>query len=835
MSEVKEFLGEYALKDVVQNNLFQRKKLTNWKNEPTVEDLMFDIDKARPTHLNQVAKINEWVNLLYAETDKKKIKRGRSGITPKVIRRLAEWRYGSLSTSFLNERKLFQVNATHPNYLQGAIQNELVLNFQFNALIDKVKFINDLVRSAVNEGTAIVRVGWETQTRIDEEEIPVFEYLEPDIYEQEMLSQAIGAVGQETQQLGLEDSSEAESFQSFDPELQESIKASSEFGMPVSAVDTGSTQKIKVERVIKNRPQIKVIPNASLIIDPSCEGEFERAKFVAYQFTTSYSELKQEGIYKNLEDIFSLNAGSETHLNYLGIDDATFQRTSDYGFSTFNFKDKARKRLLAYEYWGYWDIDNTGIVKPIVATIVDGTIIRLEESPFPDNELPFVVIPYLPVKGSVYGEPDAELVKDNQEIIQALTRSMIDIQARSANAQVARPKGFLDTINTKRFNDGEDYEYNPTGMHPSQAIFMHTANEIPQSILTLLQQQYAEAEAATGVKSFQGGLDENAYGQAVQGMSQAITAITQREGDILFRLSKGLEKIGNKILAMNSIWLNEEEHIAITQNEFVPIRREDLAGDFFLNVNIKSNNEAEGKAQQLTFVAQTLGGDVDWSIRKLFISEICKLYNLDSMLSAIQAYEPPPPSELEQQKMQLEVEKLQAELQKLQAEAQYSQARSDYLNAQIGSVQEDIKQKQLDQFEQEYGIENDRKKEVVEAQAEAQGRMKREEREAKDNADLAKTFLNNQAKERMNQANNEARERISRNKPQANQRQNQRKEQPQRNINYNPNSGSNNAIGIDPLSGRTYFNGGGRIPQPFQSGSQGIVKMPDGVGSETDM
>ena len=127
---------------------------------------------------------------------------------------------------------------------------------------------------------------------------------------------------------------------------------------------------------------------------------------------------------------------------------------------------------------------------------------------------------------------------------------MVDINARSANGQVAMPKGFLDIVNKQRFNRGEDYEYNPVA-HPAEAIYMHTANELPQSMLAFQQMQYAEAEAITGVKSFSGGIDGNAYGQVAAGMSQAVTAINQREGDIMFRISKGLEKVGNKILAMN--------------------------------------------------------------------------------------------------------------------------------------------------------------------------------------------------------------------------------------------------------------------------------------------
>lgn len=322
---------------------------------------------------------------------------------------------------------------------------------------------------------------------------------------------------------------------------------------------------------------------------------------------------------------------------------------------------------------------------------------------------------------------------------------MVDIQARSANGQIAIPKGFLDTVNAKKYQSGEDYQYNPITQHPAEAIYMHTAPEVPQSIMLLLQQQYAEAEASTGVKSFQGGIDGNAYGQVVQGMSQAITAMTQRESEILFRLSRGLEEIGNKIIAMNQEWLAEEEVIAVTQSEFIPIKRSDLAGDFFLNVSIKSNSEAEGKAQQLTFVAQTLGGDADWELRKLFILEICRLYNLESMASAISEYEPQP-DPMQQQMMQLEMAELQAKVNKLEAEAEYFRSKGTFVEAQVDDVQADTDQKALNFLEQQSGITHQRNKEVVEAQAHAQNQGKLAQEYLKGQANLAVAKERNKAK-----------------------------------------------------------------------------------------
>ena len=617
----------------------------------------------------------------------------------------------------------------------------------------------------VNEGTAIVRVGWEVEQQTKEREIPVYEYIEADEQGTMLIMQALEQINQEQQQTGVTDSAETETFKNAPPDLQESLKATYEYGMPVIAQDTGQTQIISEVVSTKNRPSVKVINNADLVIDPTCEGDFSKAKFVVYKYQTDLSTLrmmnqKAPNTYNNLK---SLDADSPVDLSDINtlaaLPNEVFSDLLDNNQNiekSFKFKDEARKQITVYEYWGYWDIDGTGIAQAICATIADGKFIKLERNPFPDNELPFVVIPYLPVKESVYGEPDSELIQDNQQISQALTRAMVDINARSANGQVAMPKGFLDIVNKQRFNRGEDYEYNPVA-HPAEAIYMHTANELPQSMLAFQQMQYAEAEAITGVKSFSGGIDGNAYGQVAAGMSQAVTAINQREGDIMFRISKGLEKVGNKILAMNMEWLDEEEVISLTQFQFVTVRREDLKGDFHLAVRIKSNSESEGKAQQLTFMAQTLGEAADWGLRKIMLMEIGQLYNLDTFVSAIKDYEPQPdPIQQEMAQVQLELEK--AKLAKEQAEAEYYQARSAFIDAQIGNTQADTDLKALDFMEQQEGVKHARQREIVQAQAEAQNKGKIATELLKGQNALQKAQMDNDTKRAVADAKGDSKE-----------------------------------------------------------------------------
>ena len=95
-------------------------------------------------------------------------------------------------------------------------------------------------------------------------------------------------------------------------------------------------------------------------------------------------------------------------------------------------KDKLLRRVVAYEFWGYKDIDGNGSLTPIVATWIGDTLIRMEVNPYPDKKLPFVFIPYSPIEFSLYGEPDAELLEENQHISGAILRSIIDLMGRSA-------------------------------------------------------------------------------------------------------------------------------------------------------------------------------------------------------------------------------------------------------------------------------------------------------------------------------------------------------------------------------------------------------------------
>ena len=136
-------------------------KLTGWANEPTVDNLKQDLNNCKASYSHQIAIIDKYMAELRADNLKPRRDRTRSTVQPKLIRKQAEWRYAALSEPFLSESNIFRINPVTYEDNYSAKQNELVLNYQFNTQINKIKFIDDYIRAAVDCGTAIIRVGWE--------------------------------------------------------------------------------------------------------------------------------------------------------------------------------------------------------------------------------------------------------------------------------------------------------------------------------------------------------------------------------------------------------------------------------------------------------------------------------------------------------------------------------------------------------------------------------------------------------------------------------------------------------------------------------------------------
>lgn len=411
--------------------------------------------------------------------------------------------------------------------------------------------------------------------------------------------------------------------------------------------------------VVKNQPTAKVCRNEDIYIDPTCQDDLDAAQFVIYRYETDLSSLKKDGRYKNLERLAKIDTSYDSDF-----------RTEDETF--FRFKDKARKKFVVYEYWGNYDVNEDGIAEPIVCSWVHDVIIRLEANPYPDGKPPFIVVPFNSVPFKIHGEANAELIGDNQKVKTAIIRGFIDNMANSNNSQVALRKGALDPINKKRFLEGQPFEFNGT---PND-FWQGSYNQIPGSAFDMLGLMNNEIESLTGVKSFSGGINAGSLGQTATGARGALDATATRRMNIVRNISENLVKpLMRKWMSYNAAFLEDEEVVRVTNEEFVPVRRDDLEGRIDIDISISTAEDNAAKSQELSFLLQTLGPNEDPSIRREIMADIMELMRMPEQAKRIREYQPQP-DPLQEELKRLELERLALENQKLRSEIERNMARA---------------------------------------------------------------------------------------------------------------------------------------------------------------
>ncbi len=691
----------------VKSGIPEKKIPEGWVNIPTLEDLKQNYKDAKPSHDVQMIKRRTYLDNLNvtgsALIDKKE---GRSSVQPKLIRKHAEWRYAALSEAFLSTPDMFSLKPrTHQDKLSSQ-QNGILLNYQWNNELNKVAFVDEFVRAPVDEGTAFVRIGWESEEKEITKEVPIYEFFP-------VTAQAQLVELQQAAQLQLKDPYAFDAHVS--DHIKEALVLTEKLGKAIYPMFK-EKKSVTEMKLIKNRPTIEVCNSANLVIDPNCEGDIEKAGFAVYSFNTSKGALSKEP-----ERYFNLDK--------IRVDSSSILNAPDHehsGDTAFNFKDDPRAKFTAYEYWGFWDVEGTGTPIAFVATWVNEILIRFEANPYPDQEIPFVDTQYLPVRKSLYGEPDGALLEDNQRIVGAVTRGAIDIMARSANGQKGIRQDALDTVNKAKYDNGDDYEFNPM-INPQQAMVEHTYPEIPNSVGLMLSLQNNEAESITGVKPYSGGISSDALGDVATGIRGVLDAATKRETGILRRYAYTMTKIAKKIIAMNGVFLSDEEIIRVTDEDFVTIRREDLGGNFDIEVSISTAEEDDTKAKELAFMLQTMGNTFPIELSQIVLGDIARLRKMPNLAKRIEDFKPEPDpvqermQQLELAKLELELAELQAKTQKLQTAAKLDLAKAAETGASVGNKQSDTDQKNLDFLEQSSGTKHAR--EIEQNQAQARGNM----------------------------------------------------------------------------------------------------------------
>ncbi len=160
---------------------------------------------------------------------------------------------------------------------------------------------------------------------------------------------------------------------------------------------------------------------------------------------------------------------------------------------------------------------------------------------------------------------------------------------------------------------------------------------------------------------------------------------------------------------MNSEFLEDEEIIRITNEQFIAINRNDLGGKYDIKLNISTAEADEQKGSELAFMLQTMGNTMPPEMSQMILADIAKLRKMPDLAKRIAEYQPQP-DPLAQQKAQLELALLQAQVQNETAKGQENavdvelkSAKTQTELAKARSMHSDSDNKDLDFVDRESG------------------------------------------------------------------------------------------------------------------------------------
>jgi len=352
-------------------------------------------------------------------------------------------------------------------------------------------------------------------------------------------------------------------------------------------------------------------------------------------------------------------------------------------------------------------------------------VIAREESPFGvDVGYPYARGIYKQsIEDDLYdGVPDTLDLEEDQKIIGAVTRGMIDIMAKAANGQTGMAQGMLDPVEERKRQIGQDYKFNPA-IDPTRGIVQEKFPELPQSALQMLAMMQSSMESASGKKMFGEGLNSDSYGQVATGIKSVVDATTQRTMSNVRKFNKPFVEIIKKMAAVNRQFITEDKVIALSDNEFKTIRPNELQSSINIKIEVSTPELDDKTANDLGFLAQTLGESVPMTVKNLILSDIARLKKRPDLAKMLLDIPEPQPTPQEMELHNLQVELLKAQIANEYAKGQENQADSVLKNAKADTevakteVLYSTKDNQdLDFLQKRDGTETKRAKELADAE-----------------------------------------------------------------------------------------------------------------------
>jgi len=210
-------------------------------------------------------------------------------------------------------------------------------------------------------------------------------------------------------------------------------------------------------------------------------------------------------------------------------------------------------------------------------------------------------------------------------------------------------------------------------------------------------------------------------------------SIAMRRMNTVRNISENLIKpLMRKWIAYDAEFLEDEEVVRYTDEEFVTIRKDDLGGYFDMDISVSTAEDNNAKSQELSFMMQTMGQSMSEEMRFKMLAQWADLTKQPALAKEFRSHKPevdPLAEEMKKQevlKAKLENAKLKAEIEGIMkaanedgADTEAKMAKARLVNAQAAKVESERDMIDLKFVKEDEQIGHQEKMEIEEAKHKA--------------------------------------------------------------------------------------------------------------------
>jgi hypothetical protein len=316
-----------------------------------------------------------------------------------------------------------------------------------------------------------------------------------------------------------------------------------------------------VRREIKFRgPKVMPIPPWEFFISPGAK-DIDSARLVAHCVPRTLHDIKvgeNSGIYKKgsfakLKD----KAGEAAELpEYLDErahvyeqDGLTIDEVATNSSVTPDHKSAIPSRSLnVWEIYTSLDIDNDGLLEPVIVRMAEDEILSVEENPY--KRPPFRAGRLIEISHRFEGRALPLVLEDDQKELTNLSRLFVDSAAESAYATaVTSDQGFLAQWANRSIGDA----FFVQGDVNSKVAFERSPGADP-NVLKAIELKEGKVERKSGVSRYNQGIDADSLNKTATGISIISSAGQQRQKFGARILGEPLAHVLRDMIKINKLW-----------------------------------------------------------------------------------------------------------------------------------------------------------------------------------------------------------------------------------------------------------------------------------------